>query len=79
MICEDSDGANFLRGLTRNGDVFDFARTADDYESEWAGANFSPDGKVLFANLQDATTPSMPADLTGFTVAITGPWDEGAL
>ncbi|MEC9095113.1 MAG: alkaline phosphatase PhoX, partial [Planctomycetota bacterium] len=37
--------------------------------SEWAGANFSPDGKWLFANIQ---TP-------GFTVAITGPWEKGCL
>ncbi|MBA63403.1 MAG: phosphatase [Planctomycetaceae bacterium] len=37
--------------------------------SEWTGANFSPDGKWLFANIQ---TP-------GFTVAITGPWEKGCL
>lgn len=33
---------------------------------EWAGACFSPDGKWLFANVQDP----------GFTVAITGPWES---
>ncbi|MGH9555232.1 MAG: alkaline phosphatase PhoX [Terriglobales bacterium] len=33
-------------------------------QQEWAGANFSPDGKWLFVNIQ---TP-------GITFAITGPW-----
>ncbi len=37
--------------------------------SEWTGANFSPDGKWLFANIQSP----------GFTVAITGPWEKGCL
>lgn len=36
--------------------------------SEWAGAVFSPDGRILFANLY-----------FGLTVAITGPWQRGSL
>ena len=43
---------------------------AGDYsDSEWAGACFSPDGKWLFANVQEP----------GFTVAITGPWQAGLI
>jgi secreted PhoX family phosphatase len=34
-----------------------------------AGATFSPDGRVLFFNLQSPDT----------TYAITGPWERGAL
>ena len=37
--------------------------------SEWTGANFSPDGKWLFANIQSP----------GYTIAITGPWEKGCL
>ncbi len=36
--------------------------------SEWAGAVFSSDGRILFANLYH-----------GVTVAITGPWERGSL
>jgi len=37
--------------------------------AEFAGANWSPDGNWLFANIQDP----------GHTYAITGPWQDGAL
>jgi uncharacterized protein len=37
--------------------------------SEWCGACFSPDGRVLFVNLQGP----------GITLAITGPWAQGTL
>ncbi|HSW05423.1 PhoX family protein [Aquabacterium sp.] len=37
--------------------------------TEWCGACFSPDGRVLFANLQGP----------GVTLAITGPWANGSL
>ena len=37
--------------------------------SEFAGACYSPDGEWLFANIQSP----------GITVAITGPWQNGAL
>ena len=47
----------------RNGIVGDFSG------SEWAGACYSPDGAWLFANLQSP----------GITIAITGPWQSGAL
>jgi len=47
----------------RNGIVGDFRG------SEWAGVTYSPDGDWLFANIQSP----------GITVAITGPWANGAL
>ena len=71
MICEDGDREQFIRGLTRQGNIFDFARNiVPQFETyEFAGATFSPDGKTLFVNIQ---TP-------GITFAIWGPWDKGAL
>ncbi len=66
VICEDGPGSCFLRGLTREGEIFDFAQNiANDYEL--AGATFSPDGQTLFLNIQEA----------GQTVAIWGPWESG--
>lgn len=71
VICEDGDGEQFVRGLTRDGRVFDIARNImPGFEaSEFAGATFSPDGETLFFNLQGA----------GVTVAVWGPWKDGAL
>ncbi|MGH3111304.1 MAG: alkaline phosphatase PhoX, partial [Gaiellaceae bacterium] len=69
LLCEDSSGENFLRGLTQDGQLFDFAlnafpgRTTD----EFAGATFDQD--TLFVNLQ----------ATGVTFAIWGPWQRGPL
>ena len=71
VLCEDGPESNFLRGLTREGRIFDFAKNiVPGFENkEFAGATFSPDGRTLFVNIQ---TP-------GITFAIWGPWDDGAL
>jgi uncharacterized protein len=81
VVCQDSEGHDqHLYGLTTDGALFTFARNitqlsgeqgfAGDYsDSEWAGSCFSPDGKWLFANLQEP----------GFSVAITGPWRQGLI
>lgn len=86
VLCEDGDDSEYLHGLTRSGQIFPFAKNtvviprdgmagssvqAGDYTgSEWCGSSFEPKkGEWLFANIQ---TP-------GITVAITGPWEKGAL
>jgi uncharacterized protein len=71
VLCEDGSGEQHIRGLTRRGQIFDFARNMVPgfEEREFAGATFSPDGKTLFVNIQ---TP-------GITLAIWGPWQKGAL
>jgi len=82
VLCEDgSGGANFVRGLTLDGQIFDFARqsvvlkgerngfTGDFRSMEVAGVTFSPDGRWLLFNVQ---TP-------GITFAVTGPWSNGVL
>lgn len=69
VLCEDGDGADMLRGVTTKGEIFDFAALNSPNTSELAGATFSPDGRVLFFNVQ---TP-------GVTYAVTGPWSKGAL
>jgi secreted PhoX family phosphatase len=85
VLCEDGSGTEYVHGLTTEGEIFRFAaNNADlrngtggknvaprDYTgSEWAGSVFEPSlGSWLFLNLQ---TP-------GITLAITGPWRQGAL
>lgn len=71
LLCEDSSGANYLRGLTQNGLLFDFALNAYPGATgdEFAGCTFSPDTQTLFVNLQ----------ATGITYAIWGPWQRGLL
>lgn len=71
LLCEDSSGANFLRGLTQNGLIFDFCenRFRGNFGDEFAGATFSPDTQTLFVNLQGS----------GATFAIWGPWQRGLL
>ncbi|MDP5189567.1 alkaline phosphatase PhoX [Rheinheimera baltica] len=67
IVCEDQYTAivdNHLRGVTPQGDVYNFARLTA--QTELAGACFSPDGKTLFVNVYSPTK----------TLAITGPWDH---
>jgi secreted PhoX family phosphatase len=73
---EIARGLHTLRGLTRTGEVFPFARHEDG--AAWRGATFSPDGRVLFVNLRGAATGD-PVSQPGRTVAVWGPWDKGAL
>ena len=81
LLCEDPDRVRqaFLRGLTLDGKLYDFAanvrpgmipgsNTPQSFD-EFAGATFTPDGKWLFVNIQ---TP-------GITFAITGPFEKGPL
>jgi secreted PhoX family phosphatase len=80
VLCEDGDRRGMLiQGLSAHGELFPLVRNnvvldgspngiVGDYRAgEMAGACFSPDGKWLFANVYHP----------GFTVAITGPWQEG--
>ena len=74
-ICEDGSGHSYVRGLTRDGKIFDVARYRPS-DTEFAGACFSPDGRTLFVNAQGSRAGS--AD-PGRTFAIWGPWEDGAL
>ena len=57
---------NFLRGLSRKGDLFDFAENVLN-SSEFTGACFSPNGRSMFVNVQDP----------GLTYEIRGPFHRG--
>lgn len=65
LTTEDNNGPNHIRGITPDGKIYAFARNAARMGvSEMCGVCFSPDGKVLFVNVQE----------TGMTLAITGPF-----
>lgn len=68
VIAEDNDGPNHLHWVRPNGEVTPLARNAfEGGVSEFCGVCFSPDGKVMFANLQEP----------GFTLAaVSGPFDR---
>lgn len=76
VICEDGGGEQFVRGLTADGRIFPFAKNTLN-NTEFAGACFSPDGQTLFLNIMGSTTDA--GALKGATVAIRGPWADGAL
>lgn len=76
VICEDGEGEQFLRGLTPEGAIFDLGKNLLN-QSEFAGACFSPDGRVLFVNIQGSTRDSGTEQ--GRTLALRGPWEQGAL
>ncbi|MGH8975340.1 MAG: alkaline phosphatase PhoX, partial [Acidimicrobiia bacterium] len=68
LLCEDGPGPDRIQGLDPDGRIFDFARNRFS-DGEFTGPTFSPDGKVLFVNVQRP----------GATFAITGPWGRGSL
>ncbi len=72
VLCEDSTGDNYLRGLTRRGRIWDIALNrltsstgTERYSDEFAGSTFSSDGRTLFVNIQASK---------GMSFAIWGPW-----
>ncbi|HUP00095.1 MAG TPA: alkaline phosphatase PhoX [Gemmatimonadota bacterium] len=77
LVCEDGAGEQYLRGLTPDGAIFDFGLNILN-DREFAGATFSPDGRILFVNIQGDTATGGPGHL-GMTLAIWGPWEAGSL
>ncbi|WP_441000076.1 alkaline phosphatase PhoX [Fodinibius sp. SL11] len=65
IVCEDCNENQDLKGITPDGEVYNFGRNAKS-NSELAGATFSPDGSTLFMNIQHS----------GLTLAISGPWNK---
>jgi secreted PhoX family phosphatase len=72
VLCEDNTEDNYLRGLSRGGQLWDIALNrvvsstgTPRFGDEFAGSTFSPDGHTLFVNIQASR---------GMTFAIWGPW-----
>ena len=76
---EDGAGDQFIRGVTQDGRVYDFASSILN-DSEFFGGCFSHDGRTFFVNQQGSTGVTDPADVDssgGLTYAIWGPFAAG--
>jgi len=69
ILCEDNVEDNFIRGLSRGGQLWSIAlnRMPGRTNDEFAGSTFSDDGETLFVNIQASN---------GLTFAIWGPWQR---
>lgn len=63
IVCEDKSATPKIVGVTPEGKLYHLAKNIG-FQSEFAGACFSPTGNTLFVNIQGP----------GLTVAIQGPW-----
>ncbi|MDT9681379.1 DUF839 domain-containing protein [Streptomyces sp. TRM76323] len=63
VVAEDGEGVQHLFGATDSGRTYPIARN-DLNDSEFAGVVFSPDGRTLYASIQNP----------GLLLAVTGPW-----
>ena len=78
FLQEDSPGEQFVRGVTEQGRIYDFAQTLLN-DSEFCGGCFSPGGKTFFLNQQGGRSVD-PADVDAegaLTYAIWGPFARG--
>jgi secreted PhoX family phosphatase len=75
LLCEDTYGDQSIRGLTRHGEIYDFARNKTNV-SEFCGACFDPAGHTLYVNQQGARgmLPDGPEGAKAVTYAIYGPF-----
>ena len=77
FLQEDGGGEQFVRGVSRRGEIYDFARTVVN-STEFCGGTFSPDGRTFFLNQQgERGAPSPGPALEGLTYAIWGPFGGG--
>jgi secreted PhoX family phosphatase len=86
FLQEDGDDEQFVRGVTRNGRIYNFARTLlSDFE--FAGGCFSPNGRTFFLNQQggrqtggeEGSDPlNPPNESAAVTYAIWGPFDQAS-
>jgi uncharacterized protein len=75
FLQEDGDGVQYVRGLTPDGLIYDFAMTITN-GSEFCGGCFDPDARTFFLNQQGerGSLPAGPAGEGAVTYAIFGPF-----
>ncbi len=82
FLCEDSPGEQFIRGVTQDGEIYNFAQSITN-DTEFAGACFDPDGQTLYVNQQgdrgvDANGQPIGGANPAVTYAIYGPFEKRA-
>jgi len=74
VLCEDGTDDHYIRGLNREGQIFNLVH-APNPVGEYAGTCFSPDGRVMFFNVQGSS--SVDGSRASTTYAMWGPWEAG--
>ena len=81
VLCEDGDDDQYIRGLDREGRIFNLVRApvpaGGSEPGEFAGSCFSPDGSVMFFNVQGSREAG--GSRASATYAMWGPWEDGPL
>jgi uncharacterized protein len=77
FLQEDGGDEQFVRGITRDGEIYDFARTALN-ETEFCGGCFDPDGHTLYLSQQGdrGALPAGPLNGGAVLYAIYGPFER---
>jgi uncharacterized protein len=73
-----SGSDQFIRGVTRQGEIYDFAKTVLN-RTEFCGGCFSPDGETFFVSQQGDRVdvgPNPDPETAALTYAIWGPFDR---
>jgi secreted PhoX family phosphatase len=74
FLQEDGGGEQFVRGVTRRGEIYDFAKSVLN-GTEFCGGCFSPDGRTFFVSQQGERVAGVPSpDEQALTYAIWGPF-----
>lgn len=75
FLCEDGGGEQYVRGLTRRGEIYNFVKTGLNF-TEFCGACFDRGGHTLYLNQQGdrGFLPNGPVNATARTYAIYGPF-----
>ena len=67
ILCEDRNNNSHIRGVTVDGEIYTIGKNVHS-GTEFAGACFAPGLDIMFVNIQKP----------GLTLAIEGPWTQGA-
>ncbi len=82
LLQEDGGGDQYVRGVTQDGEIYDFAQTVTN-DTEFCGACFDPDHQTLYLNQQgdrgvDESGQPTPGVQAAVTYAIYGPFEKRA-
>ncbi len=81
VMCEDGEDDQFVRGLDGEGKIINLVRAprpeGAPQPGEFAGSCFSPDGRVMFFNVQGSRERG--GRRPSGTYALWGPWGDGPL
>jgi secreted PhoX family phosphatase len=76
LLQEDGGADQYVRGVTRRGEIYDFAHTVLN-DTEFCGGCFSPDGRTFYVSQQGERVAGAPSpDQQALTYAVWGPFER---